>query len=118
MSQFDTSRTSRDVQLESAKWAKTDIDQVAVRDFMSTAVDQSTGSCAAVCIPHEVGRWDAESHYGRADAPAVPLVAVRSPRVRWVEVQPGQGGEFPRARAGAAASENRPTPSAFGQVGH
>ena len=34
----------------------------------------------------------------------MPLVAVRSPRVRWVEVQPGQGGEFPRARAGAAAS--------------
>jgi len=118
MSQFDTSRTSRDVQLESAKWAKTDIDQVAVRDFMSTAVDQSTGSCAAVCIPHEVGRWDAESHYGRADAPAVPLVAVRSPPARWVAAQPDHGAVPPRAQAGAAASENRATPSAFGQVGH
>jgi len=33
-----TSRTSRDVRLQSAKWGEADIDQVAVsyRDFMST----------------------------------------------------------------------------------
>jgi hypothetical protein len=38
MSAAGTSLTSRDVRLESAKWAKAAIDQVAVtgRDFMST----------------------------------------------------------------------------------
>jgi hypothetical protein len=38
MTGLGTSRTSRDVRLESAKWAKADIDQVAVTDrhFMST----------------------------------------------------------------------------------
>jgi hypothetical protein len=38
MSLIGTSRTSGDVRLESAKWAKADIDQVAVtnRNFMST----------------------------------------------------------------------------------
>jgi hypothetical protein len=37
MSLVGTSRTSRDVRLESAKWAKADIDQATVtnRDFMS-----------------------------------------------------------------------------------
>src|SRR6516165_8774364 len=48
---FGTSRTSRNVRLESAKWAKADFDQVAVRDFMSTALDQSADSCVDVCIP-------------------------------------------------------------------
>src|SRR6516164_2506909 len=46
-----TSRTSQDVRLESAKWAKAGIDQVAVRDFIGTALDQSADSCAAACIP-------------------------------------------------------------------
>src|SRR5262245_13837216 len=43
---FGTSRTSGDVRLESAKWAKADIDQVAVtnRDFMGTRRSQT---CAA-----------------------------------------------------------------------
>jgi hypothetical protein len=50
MSPF-TSRTSRNVRLESTKWAKADIDQVAVRDFTSTALDQLADSRAAVCIP-------------------------------------------------------------------
>ena len=38
MSACGTSRTSRDVRLESAEWGKADIDQIAVasRDFMST----------------------------------------------------------------------------------
>src|SRR2546421_9960716 len=38
MSPLGTSRTTRDVRLESAKWAKADIDQIAVtnRDFIST----------------------------------------------------------------------------------
>ena len=38
MSPLGTTRTSRDVRVESAKWAKADIDQVAVanRAFMST----------------------------------------------------------------------------------
>jgi hypothetical protein len=38
MSEFDTPRISGDVRLESAKWAKPDINQVAVTnsDFMST----------------------------------------------------------------------------------
>jgi hypothetical protein len=38
-----TSRTSRDVRLESAKWSKADVDQIAVtnRDFMSTRPSSS-----------------------------------------------------------------------------
>jgi hypothetical protein len=35
---YGTSRTSQDVRLESAKWGKADLDQIAVtnRNFMST----------------------------------------------------------------------------------
>ena len=51
--EFDvgTSRTSQDVQLESAKWGKADIDQVVVtnRNCMSTRPDHGRGrgsSCA------------------------------------------------------------------------
>src|SRR5262249_17770575 len=50
MTAFGTSRTSQKVQLESAKWAKADIDQIAIRDFMSTALDQSADSRAAASI--------------------------------------------------------------------
>jgi hypothetical protein len=48
MSPNGTSRTSRDVRRESVKWAKADIEQVAVtnRDFMSTRPSSGIGAQA------------------------------------------------------------------------
>ena len=48
---YGTSRTSRDVRLESAKWGKADIDQVAVAncDFMSTRPTSPVSRGGALC---------------------------------------------------------------------
>jgi hypothetical protein len=57
--------------------------------------------------PHAVRHRHAESHYGRADAPATaaaPPVDAPPRPARWVAAQPDHGAAPPRARAAAAAS--------------
>ena len=52
--------------------------------------------------PHAVRHRHAESHYGRADAPATaaaPPVAAPPRPARWVAAQPDHGAAPPRARA-------------------